>query len=104
VIADGTADEMLDGHAVATLEPGDDFGGTGLLARTTHPSTIRARTPMVLGVMSTQEFLTAYSTVPALHDHVDDEPARIARRWNVPTAPVPSPLHADPSVDYTFAS
>jgi CRP/FNR family transcriptional regulator, cyclic AMP receptor protein len=56
VIVDGEASCTIDGHEVATLEPGDFFGEMALLEQGTRSATVVATTPMKVIIIDSREF------------------------------------------------
>jgi CRP-like cAMP-binding protein len=108
ILAAGTAREIGDGHEIGALETGQHFGELAIVRGIRNPLTIVARTPVTLEVMTTREFLSAYKTMPALRNHIDNLIDRQLASWSdlTPSPPDPDGPHlgapdADP---YTLAS
>jgi len=92
VVLEGTALVTRHGRALALLESGESFGEIGLVREVPSPVTIVACTDATLAVMNVREFHSAYTTMPAFRDHVDDQmEARLA-------------VWIDADDDYTLAS
>jgi signal-transduction protein with cAMP-binding, CBS, and nucleotidyltransferase domain len=109
IVIEGTALVTRDGHEIALLESGQHFGEIGIVRVVPNPVTIVACTAVTLEVMSAQEFRSAYTTMPAFRDHIDNQIARRIATWVGPRPSVPAaqlvrtllPAH---DVDYTLAS
>ena len=109
IVIEGTALVTRDGHEIALLESGQHFGEIAIVRAVPNPVTIVACTAVTLEVMSVREFRSAYSTMPALRDHIDDQIDRRIATWLGPRPPDPAaqlvptllPAH---EVDYTLAS
>jgi CRP-like cAMP-binding protein len=109
VVVEGTALVTRDGHEIALLESGQHFGEIAIVRAVPNPVTIVACTAVTLEVMSVREFRSAYSTMPALRDHIDDQIDRRIATWLGPRPPDPAaqlvptllPAHEE---GYTLAS
>ena len=109
IVIEGTALVTRDGHEIALLEPGLHFGEIGIVRAVPNPVMIVACTAVTLEVMSAREFRSAYTTMPALRDHIDDQIDRRIATW---LGPRPSLLVAQPvrtllpayEAGYTLAS
>jgi CRP-like cAMP-binding protein len=88
IVIEGTARVTRDGREIALLERGQHFGEIGIVRAVPSPVTIVACTAMTLELMSVQEFRSAYTTMPALRDHIDDEIDRRIATWLRPKPPV----------------
>jgi CRP/FNR family cyclic AMP-dependent transcriptional regulator len=73
VVIEGTALVTRGGHEIARLGAGQIFGELGLVRAAPNPATIVACTAMTLELMNVREFHSAYTTMPAFRDHVDDQ-------------------------------
>jgi CRP-like cAMP-binding protein len=73
IVIEGTALVTRDGHEIALLEFGQHFGEIGIVRTVPNPVTIVACTALTLDVMSVREFWSAYTTMPALRDHIDHQ-------------------------------
>jgi CRP-like cAMP-binding protein len=109
IVIEGTALVTRDGHEIALLESGQIFGEIGIVHAVPNPVTIVACTAVTLEVLSLREFRSAYSTVPALRHHIDDQIDRRIATWLGPRPSVPAsqpvrtllPAH---EAGYTLAS
>jgi CRP-like cAMP-binding protein len=109
IVVEGTARVTRDGHEIALLESGQHFGEIGIVRAVPNPVTIVAGTAVTLEVMSVREFLSAYATMPALRDHIDNQIDRRIATWLGPAPTIPAtqrvrthlPAHED---GYTLAS
>jgi CRP/FNR family transcriptional regulator, cyclic AMP receptor protein len=90
IVIDGTALVTREGREIARLESGQCFGEMSLVRAAPNPVTIVACTAMTLELMSVREFHSAYTTMPALREHVDREIDRRLATW--------------PDVGFTLAS
>jgi len=109
IVIEGTALVTRDGHEIALLESGQIFGEIGIVRVVPNPVTIVACTAVTLEVMSVAEFHSAYATMPALRDHIENQIDRRIATWLGPRPSVPAAqrvrtvLPAD-EVGYTLAS
>ena len=109
IVVEGTTRVTRDGHEIALLEPGQHFGEIGIVRAVPNPVTIVACTPVTLDVMNAREFRSAYTTMPALRDHIDHQIDRRIATWLAPqptlltAQPVPTLLPAH-EPGYTLAS
>ncbi len=109
IMVEGTAPVTRDGREIALLESGQHFGEIGIVRAVPNPVTIVACTAVTLEVMSVREFRSAYTTMPALRDHIDVQIDRRIATWLGPRPDVPAaervrtlrPAH---EVGYTLAS
>jgi CRP-like cAMP-binding protein len=109
IVIEGTALVTRDGHEIALLESGQHFGEIGIVCAVPNPVTIVACTAVTLEVMSVREFRSAYGTMPALRDHIDDQIDRRIATWLGPRPSDPAsqlvptllPAHEE---GYTLAS
>jgi CRP-like cAMP-binding protein len=107
IVVEGSARVIFDGHEIAFIESGQHFGEIGIVLDIPNPVTIVACTPVTLEVMSVREFRSAYTTMPALRDHIDGQIDRRIATWLDPrpsllaAQPIPTPAH---EVGYTLAS
>jgi CRP-like cAMP-binding protein len=90
VVVEGTALVTRDGHEIALLESGQHFGEIGIVHAVPNPVTIVACTTVTLEVMSVREFRSAYTTMPALRDHIDHQIDRRIATWLGPRPSVPA--------------
>jgi CRP-like cAMP-binding protein len=106
IVVEGTALVTRDGHEIALLEFGQHFGELGMVRAVPNPVTIVACTAVTLEVMSVREFRSAYTTMPALRDHIDHEIDRRIATWLGPSSSVPAAQRVlpAPEVGYTLAS
>jgi CRP-like cAMP-binding protein len=106
IVVEGTALVTRDGHEIALLESGEIFGEIGIVRAGPNPVTIVACTAVTLEVMSVREFRSAYTTMPALRDHIDHQIDRRIATWLGPSSSVPAAQRVLPAheVDYTLAS
>jgi CRP-like cAMP-binding protein len=106
IVVEGTALVTRDGREIARLESGQIFGEIGLVRVVPNPATIVACTAVTLEVMSVREFRSAYTTMPALRDHVDHQIDRRLATWLDPGSSVPEVPRVLPAdeVGYTLAS
>lgn len=83
LVLEGTVQIAVDGHAAATLEPGDSFGEGELVDGAPRAATARALTPVTLAALDRADFLEATGTPgagspPAGHvDRSGDRPGRL---------------------------
>jgi CRP-like cAMP-binding protein len=109
IVVEGTARVTRDGREIALLESGHHYGEIAIVRAVPNPVTIMACTAVTLEVMSVREFRSAYPTMPALREHIDDQIDRRIATWLGPTPPDPTatqvrtlpPAH---DVGYTLAS
>jgi CRP-like cAMP-binding protein len=99
IVVEGTARVTRDGREIALLESGQHFGEIGIVRAVPNPVTIVACTAVTLEVMSVREFRSAYTTMPALRDHIDVQIDRRIATWLGPRPSVPAR-----EADYTLAS
>jgi potassium-dependent mechanosensitive channel len=106
IVIEGTAVVTRDGHEIALLESGQYFGEIGLVRAVPNPVTIVACTAVTLEVMSAREFRSAYTTMPALRDHIDHQIERRIATWLGPgsSVPVAPRVRTADEVGYTLAS
>jgi CRP-like cAMP-binding protein len=106
IVIEGTALVTRDGHEIALLESGQIFGEFGIVRAVPNPVTIVACTAVTLAVMSVREFRSAYTTMPALRDHIDNQIDRRIAGWQGPRPCVPAAKRVLPAheVGYTLAS
>jgi ATP-binding cassette, subfamily B, bacterial len=106
IVTEGTALVTRDGHELALLEFGQHFGEIAIVRAGPNPVTIVACTAVTLEVMSVREFRSAYTTMPALRDHIDHQIDRRIATWLGPSPSVPAAQRVlpAPEVDYTLAS
>jgi len=109
IVADGSARVTRDGREIALLQPGEHFGEIGIVRAVPNPVTIVACTAMTLEVMSLREFRSAYTSMPALRDHIDHQIELRTATWlgPLPSAPAPPTVPSPPPAhdgDYTLAS
>jgi CRP-like cAMP-binding protein len=71
IVVAGTARVSRDGREIALLQSGQCFGEIGIVRAVPNPVSIVACNAVTLEVMSIGEFRSAYTTIPALRDHVD---------------------------------
>src|SRR4051812_3111366 len=81
IVIEGTALVTRAGDEIALLESGQIFGEIGIVRALPNPITIVACTAVTLEVMSAREFRSAYTTMPALRDHVDEQIGRRIATW-----------------------
>ncbi len=106
IVLEGTARVTCDGREIALLESGQHFGEIGIVRVVPNPVTIVACTAMTLEVMNVAEFHSAYATMPALRDHIDEQIDHRIATWLGPRPPVPATRRVVPphEADYTLAS
>jgi CRP-like cAMP-binding protein len=108
ILVEGTARKISDGHEMGALEAGQHFGELAIVRGIRNPLTIVARTPVTLEVMTTREFLSAYTTMPAFRNHIDSLIDRQLASWSnltpSPRSPDGSDLGAADADPYTLAS
>jgi CRP-like cAMP-binding protein len=66
VIAEGTAEVVIDGHTVAKVGPGECVGEMSLLDGGPRTATVVTMTPMTAYVLSTTEFRSLLGTSPTI--------------------------------------
>ena len=88
ILIEGTALVIRDGHEIARLESGQHFGEIGIVRAIPNPATIVACTAVTLELMSVREFLSAYTTMLALRDHIDSQIDRRNATWLGPNSSI----------------
>ncbi|HTT85854.1 MAG TPA: cyclic nucleotide-binding domain-containing protein [Acidimicrobiales bacterium] len=66
LVVAGEADVIRDGHAVASVGPGQYFGELSLLDEAPRSATVRARTPMTLIRLGRREFSAVLDSWPGV--------------------------------------
>jgi CRP-like cAMP-binding protein len=89
IVVEGTARVTRDGREIALLESGQHFGEIGIVLAVPNPVSIVACAAVTLEVMSVREFRSAYTTMPALRYHIDDQIDRRIATWLDPEPPLP---------------
>ena len=109
IVVEGTARVTRDGRDIALLECGQHFGEIAIVRAVPSAVTIVACSAVTLEVMSVREFRSAYTTMPALRDHIDVQIDRRIATWLGPRPSVPADqrvrtLLPANEVGYTLAS
>jgi CRP/FNR family transcriptional regulator, cyclic AMP receptor protein len=88
IILEGTASATRNGRRVATLGPGDYFGEIALLDPGERTATVVAETPMLIAVVTPNEFGQMIDEVPPLAHKIMRGLARQIRELAQPAATI----------------
>ena len=72
VVAEGTAEAVIDGETVRTLGPGDTFGEIGVVERGRRTADVMATSPMRLLTMRIWSFNTLADEIPEFGERARD--------------------------------
>jgi CRP-like cAMP-binding protein len=95
LIVAGSVAVQRDGEDIDVLEPGDHFGEFTVLRGLPNPTTLVARTPVTIDVVTGPEFRKSFAADPVLRERIDRECDRRIRDWV--RSPVPASLDAVPT-------